>query len=90
VSKPAPSELICRQVAEILREEREAQSLSMNRLAEMAGLSQQMISYIERGMRNPTLDSTVRIARALRVDLADVIRQAQRVAPLQRSVKSRD
>jgi transcriptional regulator with XRE-family HTH domain len=62
----------------------------MNRLAEMAGLSQQMISYIERGMRNPTLDSTVRIARALRVDLADVIRQAQRGTPLQRSVKSRD
>lgn len=48
----------------------------MNRAAERAGLSQQMVSYVERGMRNPTLETLLRIAAALEVNLADVLGQA--------------
>jgi transcriptional regulator with XRE-family HTH domain len=76
VPKAAPSQEICRRVALILKEEREARGLSMNRVAEMAGLSQQMVSYIERGLRNPTLDSVLRIAIAMRLDCVDLIRRA--------------
>ena len=53
----------------------------MNELASRAGLSQQMVSYVEREMRNPTLDTLLRITNALGIDLDDVIRRAhQRVA----------
>lgn len=61
-----------------LRAERLRQGLSMNRIAEAAGLSQQMVSYVERGMRSPTLDTVLRMADALEFDLADAIRGAQR------------
>lgn len=68
---------ICSRVAQILREERERRGLSMNMVAERSGLSQQMISYVEREMRNPTLETLLRIAAAIDIDLAQVLRQAQ-------------
>ena len=49
----------------------------MNVLAERAGLSQQMISYVERELRNPTLDTLLRISAALEVDLWKLIKQAE-------------
>ena len=48
----------------------------MNQVAERAGLSQQMVSYVERGMRNPTLETVLRIAAAIGIDIAAVLRQA--------------
>jgi len=68
---------ICAQVARILREEREKRGVSMTKLAERAGLSQQMVSYIERQMRNPTLDTLLRLTGALDLDLAEIIHRAQ-------------
>jgi transcriptional regulator with XRE-family HTH domain len=57
----------------------------MNTVAERAGLSQQMVSYVEREMRNPTLETLLRIAAALEIDLAELLgralRQAGKVAP---------
>lgn len=57
---------------------REAKGLSMNQVAERAGLSQQMVSYVERGMRNPTLETLLRMTDALDADLARVIQQARK------------
>ena len=71
---------ICLKVAQILRQERLKRGVSMTRLAEMAGLSQQMVSYIERGMRNPTLDVLLRISGALEVRLDTIIEKAHRTA----------
>lgn len=71
---------VCSQVAHILRQEREKQGLSMNLVAERAGLSQQMVSYVERGMRNPTLETLLRIAAALEIDLVKVLQKAQKEA----------
>ena len=67
---------ICIKVAQILREERLGKGVSMTRLAERAGVSQQMVSYIERGMRKPTLDVLLRISEALDIQLAAVLGQA--------------
>ena len=67
-------------IAGDIRSEREKQNMSMNRLAERAGLSQQMVSYVERGMRNPTIETLLRIASALEIDLVDVLQRAQRAA----------
>jgi transcriptional regulator with XRE-family HTH domain len=69
-------QIFCSQVARIFREERLSQGLSMTQLAKRAGLSQQMVSFVERQLRNPTLDTMLRIANALGVDLASVITRA--------------
>jgi transcriptional regulator with XRE-family HTH domain len=69
-------ESVCSQVARLLREERERQKMSMTVLAERAGLSQQSISYIERGMRIPNLDTLLRITGVLKIELGDVIKRA--------------
>lgn len=69
---------ICTAVARILREERLKAKISLNRLAAKAGLSYQIISYIERELRTPKLDTLVRIANALGIQLSDVIRRAER------------
>jgi transcriptional regulator with XRE-family HTH domain len=71
---------ICSEVAAILRAERDARNLSMSAIAERGGLSQQMVSYVERGMRKPTLDTLVRMTHGLEIDLADVLQRAQRAA----------
>jgi transcriptional regulator with XRE-family HTH domain len=68
---------VCSRVARILRQEREKRGISMNLAAERAGLSQQMVSYVEREMRNPTLETLLRMAAAIEIDLARVLRQAQ-------------
>ena len=57
-------------------EERKKQGLSMERLAEQAGLSTSMISLMERDLRNPTLDTLLRITDVLDMDLGTVIQAA--------------
>ena len=76
VSKENVPKIIALEVARLLRAERVRQGLSMTRLAEKSGLSQPMVSYVERGMRNPTLDTLLRIAIALDVDLWMLLKQA--------------
>lgn len=52
----------------------------MNALAERSGLSQSIISLVERDLRNPTLDTLLRIADALEIDLPKLIARAARAA----------
>lgn len=52
----------------------------MTVLSERAGLSQQSVSYVEREMRIPNLDTLLRITDVLKVDLADIIKQARKAA----------
>jgi transcriptional regulator with XRE-family HTH domain len=73
-------EQVCSQVARILREERLKRRLSMTELAAQAGLSRSMISFIEREIRNPSLETLLRIAYALGIDLGDLIRRATAAA----------
>lgn len=73
-------EAVCSSVAKILRREREKRRLSMNAIAERAGLSQQMVSYVERELRNPTLETVLRIAAAIEVDIVQVMREAVKMA----------
>lgn len=73
-------ERVCSEVAKALRELREQRGLSMTELAARAGLSRAMISFIEHELRNPTLDTLLRIAEVLDVELSDVIANAKRAA----------
>ena len=52
----------------------------MTLLAERAGLSQQSISYVEREMRIPNLDTMLRITEVLKIDLGGVIERANKAA----------
>ena len=69
---------LCDQIVRILREERERRGLSKYTVAQRCGLSQQMIGYVERGLRAPSLETVVRLAAGLEIDLADVIARASR------------
>ncbi len=71
---------VCSRVVKLLKQEREKQELSMNVVAERAGLSQQMVSYVEREMRNPTLETLLRISAALKIDFSVVMRRALKTA----------
>ncbi len=75
-----PSRRFALKVADLLRRERRRKRISMRRLAERSGLSQPTISYIERGLRIPSLETTHRIAAALGVNLALLIQKARDVA----------
>lgn len=72
-------------VVRLLREEREERGLSMNVVAQRSGLSHSIISLIERDMRNPTLETLLRIAEAIGIDLGEVITRAAKLAAQKRS-----
>jgi transcriptional regulator with XRE-family HTH domain len=60
-----------------VRRRRISAGLSQEKLAEIAGLHPTYISMVERGVRNPTLDVSGRIAKALKVDLSKLIEEVQ-------------
>lgn len=80
MAKDGYRESVSSQVAHILRRERERREISMTRLAEISGLSQGMISLIEHEHRNPSLDTLLRIAGALNLELSTVLGSAERAA----------
>jgi transcriptional regulator with XRE-family HTH domain len=55
------------ELGEFIREQRETASLSIRRLADLAGVSNPYLSQIERGLRNPSAESLRKIAHALRL-----------------------
>lgn len=68
---------VCAQVICLLREERERRKFSKYLVAQRSGLSQQMIGYVERGVKKPSLETILRISEALEVDLGTVLNQAR-------------
>ena len=77
---PAHVEAVSAHVARILREEREKRGLSMTVFAERAGLSRAMISFVEREIRNPSLETMLRMAFVLEIDLGKIIQRAAKAA----------
>jgi transcriptional regulator with XRE-family HTH domain len=80
VLKDSTINALCAAVSLALKEERLRKKLSMSAIAERGGLSQQMVSYVERGMRKPTLDTIFRMSLALEIDPANLIRDATKKA----------
>ena len=54
-------------VGTFIRSQRETASMSVRRLAELAGVSNPYLSQIERGLRKPSADILQQIAKALRI-----------------------
>jgi len=64
-----------RLLGEAIRAKRKKERWSQERLAEKADLSTVFISRVERGKESPSVDSLVKIARALRVRVRDLVRE---------------
>jgi len=64
-------------VARLLRKERARQKLSLSVVGQRAGLSYQIVPFVERGQTNSTIETFVRIARALELDPAKILSKAQ-------------
>ena len=71
---------ICKLAVRLLVEERKARGLSIYALAARCGLAQQTISYVERGLRQPSFETILRIADGMGVALEDVLRRAREAA----------
>ena len=73
---PPPDWILARRRAlgDRIREERTARKLSQEKLAELAGMDRQAINRIEQGHQAALVDNLFRIADALKVPLANLVR----------------
>ena len=60
-----------------MRTQRETLGLSQEELGFEAELDRTYISGIERGVRNPTLSTMIRLAKALDTRLSELMREAE-------------
>ncbi len=70
---PTDSEHARVQLGERVRELRVAHRATQEQLAERAGLSYKFIGEIERGKANPTIETLWRLAKALRVEVHELL-----------------
>ena len=68
-------------IVRLLRDERIRQGLSKYAVEQRSGISQQMVGYVERGLRRPSLETALRMADGIGVDLSLIIRKARKVVP---------
>lgn len=64
---------VSKKVGHNVRRIREKKGITQEDLALEAGLNRAYIGYIERGERNPSTDTIVKIAKALKVSPKDLI-----------------
>lgn len=61
----------------VLREHRTSAKLSQEALAHEAGLERTYISFLERGLRQPSLRVLIAIAEALNIAPSELVRQLE-------------
>ena len=74
-----------RLVGRNVRQIRIRRGLTQEQLAERSGFSQQYISGLENGLRNPTIVSIYEIAQALEVSHMDLVRPPRSRSPIARN-----
>ena len=77
LSAPPPDDWVLarrRAIGEQIRTARRARKVTQEALAEAAGLDRQSINRIENGHQAAFIDSLIRIAHALDIPLADLVR----------------
>lgn len=57
-----------------IREIREQQGLSQEKLSRLSGVSSSHIGYLENGEREPTISVLCKLAKALNVDIKDLFK----------------
>ncbi len=77
--KPAEkSKALCHAMAAILREKRLSAELSLTKMAELSGLTRQMVGFVEKGSRVPSLDTLAKLAIALGTSPSSLLRDAEK------------
>ena len=56
-----------------IREQRRARRLTLQSLADIAGISPSMLSLVERGRASPSIGSLIVVASALKISMADLL-----------------
>lgn len=64
---------VSKTIGQNLRKIRDEQGITQEQLALDAGLNRAYIGYIERGERNPSTNTLVKIAKALKVSPKDLL-----------------
>ena len=82
-------ETVSANLVQLLREAREAAGMSMNAVAQRAGVSHSTISRIECDQRNPSVELVVRIAEAIGVSLPDLLAKAYEMAASSKSKRAK-
>ncbi len=84
------------ELGEFIRAQREIASMSVRRLAELAGVSNPYLSQIERGLRRPSADILQQLAKALKISVealyvrAGLLSEEDAAAPSVREAIGRD
>ena len=76
----AKREATVRNLAALLKEERTRRGLSLSEVAVRAGIDRTMVMRVEERERVPTIDTLLRIAEALDVELGALIQRATKAA----------
>jgi transcriptional regulator with XRE-family HTH domain len=71
-------EAIRKEIIRLLRNERERRKLSNYAVSQRSGVSESMLSLVERGFRNPTMELMLRIADGIGVNLSTFIEKGTR------------
>jgi transcriptional regulator with XRE-family HTH domain len=64
-----------------IKQVRQARGISQEALSEKIGMSSKYLSSIERGKENPTLDTFVKLAKALNVEILELFNFAHEKSP---------
>jgi len=64
-----------------IKQLRKARGVSQEALSEKIGMSSKYLSSIERGQENPTLDTFLRLTKALEVDVFELFNYSQTPSP---------
>ena len=74
-----PASPLVREFGDRVRARRYDLDLSQEALAHRAGLQRAYIGQLEAGMRSPGLETLAKLARALEMDAADLVRGLQKL-----------
>ena len=72
------SSRLCSSIARVLHDHRAALGFTQTKLADLSGVTRQMISFVEQGKRIPTVDTLSKIAQALGVTPSSLLAEAER------------
>lgn len=81
-------EAIREETIRLLRKERERRKLSNYVVAQLSGVSESMLSLVERGLRNPTMEIVLRIADGIGTDLPVTMQKAIKAVQKKEAIAS--
>ncbi len=68
---------LCAEIIRLLREERKQRKLSNYAVSQKSGVSESMLSLVDRGLRNPSMELMLRIADGIGANLPALITKAK-------------